>query len=88
MRILPERLRWRIADLVNFRNQCWADLVSWVLNDEPIRDTGIKAALPARPITDICRKDAARNGRCYCGKVAADGSTLRRGETVPKGGAQ
>ena len=54
-----------------------------MLSDEPIRDTGMKAALPLRPITASCRKDAALNGRCYCGKVAADGSVLRRGETVP-----
>lgn len=86
MRLIPERLRWRIADLVNVRTQCWSDLVSWVLNDEPVRDTGVAAALPVRPITETCRKDAAQNGRCYCGKVAADGTVLRRGETVTADG--
>ena len=81
-----ERLKWRIADLVNqvfHRRQCWADLVSWVLDEEPIRDTGVRAALPWRPITPMCRKDAVSNGRCYCGKLAADGTVLGRGDTVP-----
>lgn len=88
MTSLIERLKWRIADLVNFRTQCWADLVSWVLDDERIRDTGIRAKLPIRPITETCRKDALACGRCYCGKLSADGGVLRRGETVPEGGAQ
>lgn len=82
MRKTVERLKWRIADLLNTRRQCWADLVSWVLDEEPLRDTGLRAALPWRPITALCRKDAASNGRCYCGKLAADGTVLRRGETV------
>lgn len=76
-------LKWRIAYLLNTRRQCWSDLVSWVLDEEPVRDTGLRAALPWRPITDMCRKDARENGRCYCGKLAADGTVLRRGETVP-----
>lgn len=78
-----KRLKWRIAELMNTRRQCWADLVTWVLNDEPVRDTGIRAALPYRPIGRMCQKDAAAAGRCYCGKLSADGSVLKRGETVP-----
>jgi hypothetical protein len=75
--------KWRIAHLRNTRTQCWADLVMWVLNDEPVRDIGLLSAFPHRPITDMCRKDAAACGRCYCGKLAADGTVLRRGESVP-----
>ncbi len=82
MRLIPERLRWRIADLVNSRTQCWSDLVSWVLNDEPIRDTGVKAALPWAPIGEGCRRDARQAGRCYCGKVGSDGTVLGSGEFV------
>jgi hypothetical protein len=78
-----ERLKWRIASLVNgLRNQCWTDLVNWVYNDESIRDTGVKAALPWRPIGESCRKDAERASRCYCGKVGFDGTVLGRGEFV------
>jgi hypothetical protein len=81
-----ERLKWRVADLTNslfHRRQCWADLVSWVIDTERTRDTGLRARLPWRPITQMCRRDAAECGRCYCGKLAADGSVLKRGEVVP-----
>lgn len=78
-----ERIKWWIASRVNnLRNQCWSDLVNWALNDEPIRDTGVKAALPWRPIGESCRKDARQAGRCYCGKVSSDGTVLGRGEFV------
>lgn len=80
-----ERLKWRIAYLIDrlfHRRQCWASLVSWVLNDEPIRDTGIRAALPWKPINEHCRRDAESAGRCYCGKVGSDGIVLGVGESV------
>jgi len=79
------RLKWWIAYRLNhLRSQCWTDLVCWVLRD-PKHDPGLRAALPWRPIGEACRRDAAgRDGRCYCGKLAADGSVLRRGETVPE----
>lgn len=84
MRDLIERLKWRIAVLVDDygRRQCWADLVSWVLNDEPIRDKGLRSAMPWRPITPSCFRDARSAGRCYCGSVGSDGTVLGRGETV------
>jgi hypothetical protein len=57
--------RWRIADLMNrLPGQCWADLVGWVLGDAPER-----SRLPWRPISSMCRQDAARTGCCYCGKI-------------------
>jgi hypothetical protein len=80
-----ERWKWRIADRINqlfHRRQCWADLVSWVLDSERIRDTGVRAALPWRPITETCRKDAIACGRCYCGKLGSDGVVLRANEKV------
>lgn len=65
-----ERLKWRIAYLANrLRGQCWADLVSWVLDSKRTRDEGLKARLPWRPIGESCRKDLARVGCCYCGKL-------------------
>jgi len=65
-----KRLKWRIAFTVNrLRGQCWADLVSWVLDSERTRDEGLKARLPWRPIPQGCRKDLARTGACYCGKL-------------------
>ncbi|MEU7904140.1 hypothetical protein [Actinoplanes sp. NPDC049118] len=80
-----ERLKWRIADLINrlfYRRQCWSDLVDWVLDDAPIRDKGVRGALPWSPISVSCRLDAASAGRCYCGKLGSDGTVLRPGERV------
>lgn len=79
------RLKWRIADLVNrafYRRQCWADLVSWVLDSKRTRDEGLRARLPWRPINEHCLRDAESAGRCYCGKVGSDGTVLGRGESV------
>ncbi len=80
---LPKRARWAIADRLNrwLPNQCWADWVSWSLR-EPRRDPDWRSDVPNRPIGEACWKDARRNGRCYCGMLAADGVQLRRGETV------
>ena len=80
-----EHLKWRTAMLVNrlfHRRQCWADLVSWVLDTERVRDTGLAAKLPWRPIGPSCYLDAEAAGRCYCGKVGADGVVLRYDEKV------
>lgn len=80
-----ERLKWRIASLVDrlfHSRQCWSNLVDWVLNDEPIRDIGVRAALPWRPIGEGCHLDAKAAGRCYCGKLGSDGTVLRAGESV------
>lgn len=78
-----ERLKWWVADLVNrLPGQCWADLVMWAMSDEPVRDTGLRAALPWRPIGKRCIEDAQASGRCYCGTVGSDGTVLRRGEAV------
>lgn len=65
-------LRWRIAALLNRSpRQCWADLVSWALDPPGPRFYG---RWPSQPRTAACTKDAIRNGRCYCGKLTADGS--------------
>jgi hypothetical protein len=72
----PSKLRWKLAYFMNdyAPNQCWSDLVSWVFGygvlDQPWRDLRPLDVLPWRPITPVCRTDAARNGACYCGKVA------------------
>lgn len=77
-------LRWRIADRVNrLGNQCWADLVSWAMQDRAdLKGAGLRARLPWRPIPQSCFDDARRAGRCYCGTVGSDGTILRRGEYV------
>ena len=78
-----ERLKWRIADLLNrLPGQCWSHHVDWALNEEPMRDTGLRSALPWRPITEGCRKDAEAAGRCYCGYLGSDGTVLRYGQYV------
>lgn len=84
MRLLQKpRWKWWIADqLDRLGGQCWADLVGWVLHTYR-EDPDWRSAVPWRPIGESCHKDAAACGRCYCGKLAADGSTLRHGETVP-----
>jgi hypothetical protein len=83
---MGEKLRWKIADLVNrvfHRRQCWADLVTWAMHDRK-RDPGAGLAynLPWRPIEETCFKDAERAGRCYCGKVGSDRVVLRADEKV------
>jgi hypothetical protein len=67
-----------IADLIDrLPGQCWTSLAMWSMST--VREDPV----PWKPQDWMCRKDAARNGRCYCGKLAADGSTLRRGEKIP-----
>lgn len=81
--LLPEKARWRIA-MYRDRSagQCWADLVDWALRDSK-DDPDLISDLPNRPIGEMCRRDALACGRCYCGKLAADGSVLKPGRIVP-----
>ena len=61
-RLIPERLRWHFARALNrLPRQCWADLVCWVLGDD--------RWLPWSPIGDVCRRDRAAAGCCWCGKL-------------------
>ena len=86
---LSEKTRWDVAMWVNDHvpGQCWSNLVMWAIR-EPMDDPDWRSDVPLRPITESCRKDAQACGRCYCAKLAADGSMLRPGETVPfDGGA-
>lgn len=73
-----ERLRWRIAELLNrLPGQCWSGLVDWVLyiwRDDP----DLRTAIPWRPIGDMCRRDFAQCGSCYCGKLRTPESHLPR----------
>lgn len=69
---MSEKLRWRIADWVErwLPGQCWSDLVDWVLRDrrdDP--DPDWRSEIPWRPIREGCRRDLARVGSCYCGKL-------------------
>lgn len=64
---MSERLRWKIVDLVDrlLPGQCWTDLVCWVLA-LPEDRTGL-GRLPWEPIGEMCRRDFAAVGSCYCG---------------------
>lgn len=77
-----EALKWKVAGQLNrLPGQCWADLVMWVLHryrDDP----DWRTAMPWRPMREGCRKDAEQAGRCYCGKLGSDGTTLGYGEYV------
>lgn len=69
MRILARnsRARWKVAWLLDrLPGMCWANLVSWVLYDERLRDTRQDW---------MCRQGVARCGTCYCGKVDPAGAT-------------
>lgn len=61
------RPRWALADALNrLPGTCWANLVSFALHSAPLIDR--KGESDIRQ-DDMCRSDAARNGRCYCGKI-------------------
>lgn len=81
---MPERLRWWIANLiVKLPNQCWADLVSWVLADRrERREWYARERLPWRPIQPQCRADLARVGCCYCGRLRRPESTVQEGHSL------
>jgi hypothetical protein len=60
---LRDRLRWRIATLIDRwarPRQCWADLADWPLGARRV---------PWAPTRQGCRDDVARCGTCYCGKL-------------------
>lgn len=69
---MREKVRWWIARQINrLSGQCWADLVSWVLADKRgRRDWLWRERLPWTNQRQ-CRKDLARVGCCYCGKLRA-----------------
>ena len=71
-----ERLRWRIARLVDkLPGQCWADLVAWVLDGPREAMKADESPLPWRPQTWTCRANFYGDlGSCYCGKLKSDGA--------------
>jgi len=69
---LIERLRWRIAMLLDkLPGQCWADLVGFALD----------GGSPWQPQGYSCRKDLNDVGACYCGKLRAPETSVHTGET-------
>lgn len=77
-----ERLKWWLADKLNrLPGRCWSSLVDWAMHDYR-DDPDWRSEIPRAPITEGCRKDAERAGRCYCGKVGSDGTVLGYGEYV------
>ena len=61
---MRERLRWWTAHQLNrLPGQCWADLVIWALRWE-----AREKRTPWSP-ADVCRRDIATTGSCYCGKL-------------------
>ena len=61
--------RWDLAALINrMPGTCWANLVSWALGSRPMLD--LRNGDDVRQDW-MCASDAARNGRCYCGKREA-----------------
>ncbi|MFI2663695.1 hypothetical protein [Micromonospora carbonacea] len=61
-----EHLRWRIAALIDrLPGQCWAKVADWPLGHR---------RWPWARIDDVCRRDAARCGGCYCGRLRRDGA--------------
>lgn len=73
---LPERLRWRIIELVGkLPGQCWFDLCDWAgtwKDEDPDGFMGYPWFLPWRPDQGHCRDDMTRCGSCYCGKLRDD----------------
>lgn len=67
---------WKVAQFVEDHapvEQCWSDLVSWVLGPDTVGlylHERLAALLPWRPIRQTCRQDATTCGTCRCGKVA------------------
>nr|MDT0658066.1 hypothetical protein [Micromonospora sp. DSM 115978] len=68
-----ERLRWRIAHLVErLPGQCWSGLVDWVLDQRP---EGRSRGLPwATQRAYRCRDIPPGCDGCYCGKLRRDGA--------------
>lgn len=68
-----ERLRWRIANLVDkIPGQCWSDLAEWAGRWTGADDPDHTYGLPWRPQGRTCGLDANRAGSCYCGKIQAE----------------
>lgn len=71
MRLLPSNLRWELIMWLDRRlDTCWADLVLWALY-------GHKSFWELLPRTSTfgngvgrCKRDALRDGTCYCAKFA------------------
>lgn len=62
---LRDRIRWRIAILINrLPGQCWADLCDWALRYR---------SRPWSPMTRMCRDGVRECGSCYCGKLRSPG---------------
>lgn len=57
--------RWRslVAGILNRGPTCWADLVCWMTGVDGLRD--------AFKDVEECRRNARKNGACYCGKYGA-----------------
>ena len=65
---LAVKARWKIADVLNrLSGTCWANIVSWALGSRPL--IAFDGEGDVRQ-DSLCRRDAARCGRCYCGKIA------------------
>lgn len=63
------KARWKLARALNrLPFTCWASLVSWALGDRPLVD--LSGNEDDVRINSMCRNDADRCGRCYCGKIA------------------
>jgi hypothetical protein len=70
---LRDRLRWRTATAADrLPGMCWANLVSYALRSR---------RTPWQRQDDVCRRDAAETGACYCGRLkdpAGDAAWDRR----------
>jgi hypothetical protein len=69
-----ERLRWRLAYLLNrVPWVCWADLVSWVMQTHPALSRSLLECG-----SRSCREEARthRDRACYCGKFRQPADTL------------
>jgi hypothetical protein len=64
--------RWDLAHHLNkIPGTCWTHLVAWALGDRRLVDIGNND--DARQ-DSLCRRGAAENGTCYCGKITRDGA--------------
>lgn len=77
---MSERLRWWLfGKLAKVPGVCNASIGCWAAWDdlEQVRDGRWR-------VSPMCRRDAADNGRCWCGKVSAPtpvGVDASKGET-------
>lgn len=67
---LAAKIRWKIAyRLDRLPAFCWANLVDWALSSRAERRKLGYGALEHLRVDSLCRRDAQRNGACYCNKV-------------------